>query len=106
MLTAGVYGENPRLLPASRMQDFTPPEPTIPRVKGSHEDDWIRAIKEGGKAGADFAYAGPLTETCLLGNVAKRMGTKIEWDAEKLEVTNLPEANKYVRTAYREGWSL
>lgn len=106
MLTAGVYGENPRLLPASRMQDFTPPEPAIPRVEGSHEDDWVRAIKQSGKAGADFAYAGPLTETCLLGNVAKRMGTKIEWDAEKLEVTNLPEANKYIRTVYRKGWSL
>jgi predicted dehydrogenase len=106
MLTAGVYGENPRLLPASRMEEFIPPEPTIPRVEGSHENDWVRAIKEGGKAGADFAYAGPLTETCLLGNVAKRTGTKIEWDAENLKVTNLPEANQYVRTVYREGWSL
>lgn len=106
MLTAGVYGENPRLLPASRMKDFTPPEPTIPRIEGSHEDDWVQAIKNGTKAGADFAYAGPLTETCLLGNVAKRMGTKIEWNAEKLEVINLPEANKYIRTVYREEWSL
>src|SRR5690606_4738684 len=33
MLTCGVYGENPRLLPASRMKDFTPPEPSIPRVE-------------------------------------------------------------------------
>jgi hypothetical protein len=106
MLTAGVYGENPRLVPASRMQDFTPPPPTIPRVEGSHEDDWIRAIKNGAKAGADFAYAGPLTEVCLLGNVAKRMGTKIEWDAADLEVTNLSEANQWVRTEYRDGWRL
>jgi predicted dehydrogenase len=106
MITAGVYGENPRLIPASRMADFTPPEPTLPRVEGTHEDDWVRAIKTGTKAGADFVYAGPLTEVCLLGNVAKRMSTKIEWDAEKLEVTNLPEANQYVKTAYRDGWSL
>ncbi|MCP4643640.1 MAG: Gfo/Idh/MocA family oxidoreductase [bacterium] len=106
MMTCGVYGENPRLVPASRMNDFTPPDPSIPRVEGTHEGDWVRAIKDGGKAGADFSYSGPLTEMALLGNVAKRMNTKIEWDAENLKVTNLPEANQYVRTAYREGWSL
>jgi hypothetical protein len=43
---------------------------------------------------------------CLLGNVARRMDARIEWDAEKMEVTNLPEANKYVRPNYRKGWSL
>lgn len=41
-------------------------------------------------------YAGPLTETILLGNLAvwaaaDGEGKKIEWDAEKLEPTNAPE---------------
>ena len=27
-------------------------------------------------------------------------------DAENLKVTNLPDANKYVRTEYRKGWTL
>ena len=106
MLTCGTYGQSPRLLPEARMKDFTPPPETVPRVEGSHEDDWVRAIKEGGKAGADFSYSGPLTEVCLLGNVAKRMDTKIEWDAETMQVTNLPEASRWIRTPYREGWSL
>ncbi len=106
MLTCGVYGENPRLLPASRMEDFTPPDPSIPRVEGTHEDDWLRAIKEGHKAGADFSYSGPLTEVCQLGNIAKRMGTKLEWDPETMQFPNLPEANQYVRREYREGWTL
>jgi predicted dehydrogenase len=105
-LTCGVYGENPRLLPAARMKDFTPPEPSIERVNGTHEGDWVRAIKTGGKAGADFAYSGPLTEVCLLGNIAKRMGTKLEWDAAAMQFTNLPEANQYVNRPYRDGWSL
>jgi hypothetical protein len=42
----------------------------------------------------------------LLGNVAKKMGTKIDWDPENLKVTNIPEANKYVCQPYRDGWSL
>ena len=78
----------------------------LPRVQGSHELDWVRACKSGTRAGADFAFAGPLTEICLLGNVAKRVETRIVWDAEALKVTNLPEANKYIRTEYRNGWSL
>jgi hypothetical protein len=106
LLTCDVYGENPRLLPASRMKDFTPPEPSIPRVDCTHEEDWLRAIRTGSKAGADFSYSGPLTEVCLLGNIAKRMGTKLEWDAVAMQFPNLPEANQYVRREYRDGWAL
>jgi hypothetical protein len=105
-LVAGVYGEDPRLIPESRMKEYKTPEKTIPRVEGSHEQDWVRACKSGGRAGADFEYSGLLTEVCLLGNVARRMDTRIEWDAENMKVTNLPEANKYIRTQYMEGWSL
>jgi hypothetical protein len=106
MLMAGVYGEGARLIPESRMKEYEQPAKTLPRVEGSHEQDWVRACKSGKPAGADFAYSGPLTEICLLGNVAKRMNTRIEWDGEAMKVTNLPEANPYVRTPYREGWSL
>jgi len=66
----------------------------------------MAAIKAGKPAGAGFGYSGPLTEICMLGNVASRMDARIEWDAENLKVTNLPEANKYIRTEYRKGWSL
>jgi hypothetical protein len=68
--------------------------------------DWVRAIKNGQQAGASFAYSGPLTETCLLGNVAKRVDGPIEWDAVNLTVKNSAAANKLIRTQYREGWSL
>jgi len=55
---------------------------------------------------ADLQYSGPLTEICILGNVAKRVDTRILWDPENLTVTNQPEANRYIRREYREGWSL
>jgi len=105
-IMCGVYGDGPRLIPESRMKETKLPEKTLPRASGSHEQDWVRACKSGQPAGADFAYSGPLTETCLLGNVAKRLDARIEWDAANLKVTNLPEANRYVRTEYRKGWSL
>ena len=39
---------------------------------------------------SNFDYAGRLTETVLLGNLAMRAGQKIEWDAKNLKVTNVP----------------
>ena len=66
----------------------------------------MAACKGGPPAGSNFAYACPLTETILLGNLALRTGKPLEWDAEKLQVTNEPEANQYVRREYRKGWEL
>jgi predicted dehydrogenase len=105
-LMCGVYGEGARIIPEAKMKEARLPPKTLPRVHGSHEQDWVRACKTGQAAGADFAYSGPLTETCLLGNIAKRVDARIVWDAEKLQVTNLPDANKYVRTERRKGWEL
>lgn len=105
-IMSGVYGNSPRLIPELAMQAYQRPPKTLPRIKGTHEQEWVNAIKAGRKAGACFEYSGPLTETCLLGNIAKRTDARIEWDAANLKVTNLPAANKYVRAEYRKGWSL
>ncbi len=107
-IMCGVYGESPRIIPEKLMQSAKRPEPTIARIAGGtngHVEDWLRAIREGGKAGADFEYSGPLTETCLLGNVAKRSDTRIKWDAETMKVTNLEEANAWVGFEPRAGWA-
>jgi len=105
-IMCGVYGEGARIIPEKKMKEAKLPPKTLPRVAGSHEQDWVNACKTGRRAGADFSYSGPLTETCLLGNVAKRVDARIIWDAAKLEVSNLPEANRYVRSQYRKGWTL
>ena len=106
MILCGVYGNDPVLLPESLRREAGLPPKTLPRVAGSHEQDWVRACKGGPPAGADFAYSGPLTEACLLGNVAKRVDGRIVWDAEQCRVTNRPEANAFVRREARPGWSL
>jgi hypothetical protein len=107
MLICGVYGNSPKLLPLSRHLEYKRPPKTLPRIADHcHELDWVRAIRSGQQAGASFAYAGPLTETCLLGNVAKRVDGLIEWDAANLKVKNSEAANRLIRAQYRQGWSL
>ncbi len=84
--------------------------PTIDRIPGGldgHEKDWVRACKGGKPASSNFDYAGPLAETVLMGNLAVRYpNRKLLWNGEKMEVTNDPNANAYVRRKYRDGWAL
>jgi hypothetical protein len=42
----------------------------------------------------------------LLGNVAIRTGQKLLWDGPNMKITNIPEANKFLRRRYRQGWTL
>lgn len=82
------------------------PEPSIPASIGHHAE-WIEAIKSRGPTTCNFDYSGALTEAVLLGNVSYRAGQqKLEWDAESLRATNLPQADQYIRREYREGWTL
>mgnify|MGYP003645858134 CR=1 FL=1 len=104
-ITAGEYGgRNPRLVPDTLMEDYEYPEPTLQRIgwmdrahwKKWHHWDWIRACKGGPEPGANFNYAGPLTETVLLGNVALRacaLGQTMQWDSENMRSQNVPEAS-------------
>ena len=105
------YSESPRLIPESAMTAFTNrPAKTLPRVpngRDGHEKNWLDAIRSHGQAVSHFDYAGPFTESVLLGNVALRFpGQRLEWDAANMKVTNFPEANQFVQHHYRSGWTL
>ena len=63
-------------------------------------------VQRGAAPLSNFAYAGPLTEMVLMGNVGIQTGKRIEWDSERFEVTNLPDANRLLHREYREGWTL
>ena len=71
-----------------------------------HHREWIQAVKTGKPSSSDFAYSGPLTEAALLGNVAFRVGQKIEWDSAGLRAKNCPEAERFIQHEYRAGWKL
>ena len=107
MLYVGDKGKmlNHRLIPESKMQEYTLPPKTIPRSVG-HYKEWLEACKGGKAAGSNFEFAGPLAEAVLLGNMAIRTGEKLYWDGPNMKVTNVPEANALVHPEYREGWAL
>ena len=104
------YSESPRLIPEAAMAAFVRPPKTLPRVpegRPGHEKNWLDAIRQKGQAVSHFDYAGPFTETVLLGNVALRYpGTRLMWDAANMKVTNMPDADQFIQHQYRLGWSL
>jgi len=73
-----------------------------------HFEEWVRAIKTGKQAMTNFKdYAGPLTETVLLGNLAVWVdGPKIEWDAKAMKVKNIPGLEEMIKPVYRKGYTL
>jgi predicted dehydrogenase len=89
------------------------------RSPGGNEDpghvkEWVLAIQGGKPARSNFPdYAGPLTETILLGNLAVYAakeadvpGKKVEWNAKEMKATNAPELAHIVKREYRAGYSL
>jgi predicted dehydrogenase len=102
-----IHGGGHKLLPEAKFEGFRGPEPTLQRpANNDHHGDWIHAIKTGGKAGSNFAYASVLAEIPLVGNVAYRAGMKLEWDSSSLKAKNCPEADRFIRREYRKGWTL
>jgi len=66
----------------------------------------VDAAKGKVEASCPFDYAARLTEVMLLGIVALRAGRKIDYDGANMRVTNVAQANDYLRRDYRQGWSL
>ncbi len=108
MLGCGTHAGTPLILPEKLSSDWkaAPPTQTIPRVAGGPFREWLRAIKgEGPEPGSNFDYGAKLTEIILLGVLAQRFNTRIEWDAKAGQITNHPELNAFVKEPVREGWS-
>jgi hypothetical protein len=93
------------LLPEDQFKGAVLPERTLPRSP-EHHKQWIESCKSGGPTTANFDYSGWLTEANHLGNVAYRVGKKLEWDAASMKATNAPEADQYIRRERRKGWEL
>ncbi len=93
-----------------------------------HQRKWVDACKAGFNSAeykaltSSFDYAGPMTETVLMGNLAIRSymlrkenskgqmefygRKKLLWDGENMRITNLEEANQFVGRTYREGFKV
>ncbi|MHA7130181.1 Gfo/Idh/MocA family protein [Algoriphagus namhaensis] len=93
-----------------------------------HQRLWVEACKAGFGSEehkgltSSFDYAGPMTETVLMGNLAIRSymlrreneqgrqeffaRKKLLWDGENMRITNLEEANQFVTREYRDGFGM
>ncbi len=125
-LMAGLFGSNPTILPTSKMKYIQTPEPIRPLVENGeegHQQQWVKACKEGygTYTSSSFAEAGPLTETVLMGNLAvlsynyaeKTTGwfqweypgrKELLWDGVNMKITNFEPANQFVKRNYRGNW--
>jgi len=93
----------PQLLPEEKFEKIERPK-LPPR---NHYHHFVDACLGGEKTESHFAQTGPMTEAILLGTVAIRVpGEKLEWDSERIKVTNVSEANRYLQRRYRHGWRL
>jgi predicted dehydrogenase len=99
------YGSTFQLFPEDQFEGFKGPAETVPRSPG-HYVEWLRACKGGEPAMSNFEYAARLTEIILLGNVAMRVGKKIEWDGPAMKSPNCPEAERFVKKEYPKGYAL
>ena len=106
------YGARHVLLPKEKFKNYKKPEAWLPRTHGMgdtdarHLQEWAASCRGGAPSMSNFNYAARLTETMILGNLALKAGGRIEWDAAKQVVTNLPAANKFVKREYRKGYSI
>jgi len=98
------YGKH-LLLPEKQFEGFQRPAQSIPNSIGHHAE-WINACQTGEPTTCNFEYSGWLTEANHLGNVAYRVGKKLEWDPVAMRCMNVPEADAFLRRKYRSGWKL
>jgi predicted dehydrogenase len=95
------HNELPVLLPESKFINYKIPE----FEAGNHYHSFVVACLGGPKTESHFAQTGPMTEAILLGTVAIRIPDKLlEWNSVNMKFSNYPEADKYLRRKYRDGW--
>ncbi|HXY36743.1 MAG TPA: Gfo/Idh/MocA family oxidoreductase [Planctomycetaceae bacterium] len=109
LYTPDDYGAEYVLLPRAKFEAYKLPERFVPRCApgvSPHFKEWATACRGGAPATSNFNYSSRLTETMIMGNLALRAGSRVEWDAKNQLVTNNPSANKFVKREYRTGYSV
>lgn len=93
------------LLPEDKFVNFDRPDERIAKSIGHHAE-WIKACKEGTPTTCHFGYSGKLAQAVLLGNVAYRLGGRIQWDGERGLVVGRPDAQRLIIPSFRAGFEV
>jgi hypothetical protein len=131
LISTNINDSSP-LMPKLYLKDGTveivPASPPDEEPEYGHQRKWVDACKAGFDSKehkaltSSFDYAGPMTETVLMGNLAIRSymlrkenakgqmdyfgRKKLLWDGENMKITNMEEANQFVGRTYRKGWNV
>ena len=105
MLTTGTYGEDTRLIPVEKMEEYKFPPEVLTRSPG-HYRDWIRACKGGDPACSNFNVAVPFVEWMLLGRDRAARGRQARMGrGEDARFTNNAKRTSILKPTFRKGWS-
>jgi hypothetical protein len=93
------------LLPEAKMTAAPVPD-LVPRDHYHEFLDGVRT-RQATPLSAGFQFAGPLTESVLLGTVAMRVpGETLAWEARKMRFKDHDSANRHLRRKPRRGWNV
>lgn len=135
IISCGTYGKHPQLYLNNgdkivKPENFADDNKYASMPGYGHHVMWTDACKAGFASPehlaltSSFDYAGPLTETVLMGNLAIRsymLGKKgkdkrgrldyegrkkLLWNGKEMKITNFEQGNQFVSRAYRKGWKL
>jgi predicted dehydrogenase len=110
-ILCGFEGQNPRLIPSARMASFQPPPDDLPPSPGAYQE-WLNAIRGGPLPRANFEFEQKVVEAVLLGSIAVRTGSKLEWDGQRItrlaegSADDLASANAQINPPRRSPWEL
>jgi hypothetical protein len=105
-ILGGFRGENPVLLPESRMMVGRDAERINSREVDRDTDMWVDAMLEKTQTPGSFLRAQCITDTINLGAIALRSGKRVDFDSNLLKITNDESANQFLTREYRPGWEI
>jgi hypothetical protein len=105
-ILGGFRGENPVLLPESKMAARPATERIDSRSVERNTAAWVEAIQSGVQTPGSFIRAQTITDTINLGSVALRANKKVDFDTELIKITNDENANQFLTRQYRAGWEI
>ena len=105
-ILGGFRGENPVLLPEGSAMQGRDAERIKSQGVDRKTDLWVESMLAGTQTPGSFTRAQCITDTINLGAIALRTGKKIDFDAQKIQITNDPKAQDLLTRTYRAGWEI
>lgn len=101
----GSHGTTLSILPSEKAKEVMENLPEVPESTSNHYKNFILACKGEEKTRSPFEISAPLSQVFVLGTLAQRLNTKIEFDRKTKQITNNSLANDLLQgTPPRKGW--